>query len=357
MKFKFNIKRTLPILIAATMLLAGCGGDSENKKLVLTTGFGKNEVFRIEESSCTKSEIMVYLTNIQNHYETVFGSQIWETNIGGVSLEENVKDTALARMAQIKAMTLLAQKHNVTLTEEEQDKVEEAAAEYFKSLNEKEIELMGITENTIVSLYSEFAVSNKLYHYLIKDINPEISDDEARTITVEHIHIKTYNLDENGAKVEYSDYAKKQAYEIALEVAKSAKAGEDFHTLADRYSEDDTLTYSFGKGEMEAGFEEAAFNLGTNEISDVVETQYGYHVIKCISTFNKEETDENKKKIVEERKKEVFGEEYESFVNSLVKNLNKELWNEITFIHDEEVTTSDFFEIYNKYFEDETYGL
>lgn len=357
MKFRFNISRILPACLLGVFLLTGCGSEADNKKVVLTTGFGKNEVFRIEEASCSKAEMLVYLTNIQNHYENVFGSQIWETNIDGVSLEENVKDTALAKMAQIKAMTLLAQKHNVTLTEEEQTKVEEAAAEYYHSLNETEIELMGITENTIVSLYSEFALSNKLYHYLIKDINPEISDDEARTITVEHIHIKTYHLDENGNKVEYSDYAKKQAYETAYEVAKSAKAGEDFHRLADKYSEDETLTYSFGKGEMEAGFEEAAFNLGTNEISDVVETQYGYHVIKCISTFNKEVTDENKKKIVEERKKEVFGEEYETFTGSLVKNLNKELWDEITFIHDEKVTTSDFFEIYNKYFEDEIYDL
>ena len=56
-------------------------------------------------------------------------------------------------------------------------------------------------------------------------------------------------------------------------------------------------------------------------------------------------------------KKEVFGEEYETFVSMLVKNLNKELWNEITFIHDEEVTTSDFFEIYNTYFAEDLYGL
>lgn len=354
MKFKFNIYKALAIVLLGGILLSGCNSDSESKKVVLTTGFSKNEVFRIEESSCSKAEMMVYLTNIQNHYESVFGSKIWETNIDGVSLEENVKDTALAKMAQIKAMTLLAQKHNVTLTDEEMETVEEAAAEYYGSLNEKEIELMGVTEETIISLYSEFAISNKLYHYLIKDINPEISDDEARTITVEHIHIKTYHLDENGERISYSDQAKKQAYEKALEVEKRAKAGEDFHTLADQYSEDETLTYSFGKGEMEAGFEEAAFNLGTDEISGVVETQYGYHVIKCISTFNREVTDENKKKIVEERKKEVFGEEYETFVSSLVKNLNKELWNEMTFIHDEEVTTSDFFEVYNRYFEEES---
>lgn len=342
--------------MTTALLLGGCAKDGDEKKVVFTTGFGRNEVFRIEDASCSKAEIMVYLTNIQNHYETVYGSRIWETEIDGVSLEENVKDTALARMAQIKAMTLLAKKHNVTLSAEEEETVKEAAKEYYGSLNEAEITGMGITENTIVSLYSEFALSNKLYHYLIKDINPEISDDEARTITVEHILLKTYNIDENGNKVEYSDQAKKQAYDTAQEIAERAKAGEGFHVLADHYSEDDTLTYSFGKGEMEPAFEEAAFNLGTGEISGVVSTQYGYHIIKCISTFNKEVTDENKKKIVEERKEEVFGEEYETFVDSQVKNLNEELWQEIGFIHDENVTTSDFFEIYNRYFDEETYG-
>lgn len=334
------------------MLLTGCGDANEDMKVVLTTGFAKNEVFRIEDISCSKAEIMVYLTNIQNHYETVYGTRIWETNIDGVTLEENVKETALAKMAQIKAMTLLAKKHNVTLTNEELKTVEEAAAEYYGSLNDTEKQLMGITEETVRSLYGEFALADKLYHYLIKDINPEISDDEARTITVEHILIKTYSLDENGEKVEYSEYAKKQAYQTAKDIVKRARAGEDFHLLADAYNEDDAMTYSFGKGEMEQGFETAAFDLGTDEISDVVETEFGYHVIKCISTFNHEVTDENKKKIVEERKEEVFGEEYEEFVNALVKNLNKELWSEITFIHEKEVVTSNFFEIYDAYFKE-----
>ena len=348
-------KRILSILLMTFLIvgmLAGCGKEKENVKVVLTTGFTKDEIFRIEEISCVKSEIMVYLTNVQNRYVQVYGREILNTEIDGVTLEENLKETALANMAQIKAMTLLAKQHGVSLTEEEVNRVKEAAAEYFASLNETEIAQMGVSEDTIVSLYSEYALANKLYHYLIKDINPEISDDEARTITVEHILIKTYNLDENGNKVEYSHYAKQQAREKALEVQKLAASGKDFHMLADEYSEDELLTYSFGKGEMELGFEEAAFNLGNNEISRVVETQYGYHIIKCISTFNREVTDENKKKIVEKRKEEVFGQEYDSFVSSLTRNLNKELWETVTLIRDEKVQTNNFFEVYNNYFDD-----
>ena len=103
--------------------------------MVLTTGFEKDEIFRIEEVSCSKAEIMVYLTNIQNRYESVYGSEILNTEIDGVTLEENVKETALANMAQVKAMTLLANKHGVTLTNEEKELVKEAAQEDDAPLN------------------------------------------------------------------------------------------------------------------------------------------------------------------------------------------------------------------------------
>ncbi len=348
---RFLYRYLIAALVMINMLLlASCQINPKDTKVVLTTGFNRNELFRIEEESCKTPEIMVYLTNIQNKYEKVYGTKIWATKIDGVTLEENVKETALAKMAQIKAMTLLAKKHKLALTDAEIEQVKKAAARYYESLNDTEIEKMGITQDTIVELYEEYALSEKLYHYLIKDINPEISDDEARTITVEHILIKTYTLDEYGNKVEFTEHAKQEALEKAKIVYELAKAGDDFDELISKYNEDNASTYSFGKGEMEPEFEEAAFNLGTDEISGVIETRFGYHIIKCISTFNREVTDANKIKIVEQRKKEVFGEEYDTFVQSLTRNLNKELWDEITFIHDEKVTTSDFFEVYDSCF-------
>ena len=77
-----------------------------------------------------------------------------------------------------------------------------------------------------------------------------------------------------------------------------------------------------------------------------MESVHGYHIIKCISTFNRDETDRNKVKIVEQRRKEVFNEEYSGFVEGLAKNLNQKLWDTVGFVDDEEVTTSSFFEVY-----------
>lgn len=339
--------------VLGLLSLTGCGAKDDNgTKVVLTTGFDKDEVFRIEKISCRLPEIMVYLTNSQNQYESVYGTEIWDANVEGVTLEQNVKDTTLARIAQIKTMNLLAEEHEVELSEQENKLVKEAAGVYYNSLNEKEKELMGVTEDTILDLYAEYALANKVYSFIIRDINPEISDDEARTITVQHVLIKTYALDGTGAKIEYTESAKTDAYARAQEVLKLAQEGTDFEELIEQYSEDNKGTYSFGKGDMDPAFENAAFNLETGEISNIVESKFGYHVIKCISTFDREETDANKVKIVEERKKEVFGQEYDAFVKSLVRDLNEKLWDGVTFIHDPEVTTADFFDVYGEYFKE-----
>lgn len=339
-------------MLAAALGLTGltaCGGEGSGTKVVFTTGFGKDEVFRIGNESCTTAEIMVYLTTTQNQYESVYGSEVWNVALDGVTLEENVKETVLAKIAQIKTMYLLAQSKGVTLDEQEQ--VSLASEEYFKSLNDREKELMGVDLEVIRQLYTEYALADKVYQYIIQDVNPEISDDEARTITVQHILISTYATDGTGTEIPLSEELKQSAYQKACEIRELAVSGEnDFVDLASRYSEDSVITYSFGKGEMDPVFEETAFQLETGEISEVIESEKGYHIIKCLSTFDREQTDLSKQEIVEERRREVFGQEYDEFVDTLVRNLNTKLWEAITLIHDPEVTTTEFFEVYAEYF-------
>ena len=346
-----------PVFLLCMLLLllplTACGDEESGTKVIFTTGIGKDEVFRIGASVCTAPEMMVYLTNTQNQYESVYGPEVWNVSRDGITLEENVKETVLAKIAQIKTMYLLAQDRGVSLDESDNKKVERAAEEYFDSLTEQEKELMGVRASTIEQLYREYAMADKVYRYIIQDVNPEISDDEARTITIQHILIRSGTMDDGGNRVPYSDELKREAYGKALERRRmAAEDGEDFLDLASRYSEDSVITYSFGKGEMEAAFEEAAFSLETEEVSEVIETEAGYHIIKCISTFDREQTDLNKLTIVEERRREVFGQEYDAFVETLARQLNEELWNSMKLLHDEAVTTTGFFDTYAKYFPD-----
>lgn len=355
---KNSLYRRIAMAILAALLVTGCqrsgettGEAAEEPTVVLTSGFARNEVFKIESMSGTLPEIMVYLVNMQEQYESVYGKEIWQRDLNGTTLAESVKDTVLANLAQVKAMNLLAQKHNVTLDEMEKQFAKEAAKEYYESLNETEIAVMQVDEELLAQMYEEYALANKVYEYIIKDINPEISDDEARTITVDYILIKTYTTDGTGAKIEYSVEDKQEARDLAEDILRQAKEeGSDFKELVLKYSEGDKGTYSFGKGETEEGFEQAAFNLATGEISNLVETPSGFYIIKCLSTFDKDQTSANKVKIVEEKREEVFGEEYDAFAQGLTRDINEKLWESISLVDDEEVTTRQFFNIYHDYF-------
>lgn len=349
------VRRSLCVILCVLAVILGLGACGRGGvKVVFTTGFGKDEIFRIGSAGCSRAELMVYLTNMQNRYENVFGSEVWNVAGEDETLEENVKETVLARVAQIKTMCLLAESMSVELDEAEMQLAEQAAREYFGSLNGTEIQLMDVTEETVCRLYAEYALADKVYQYIIQDINPEISDDEARTITVQHILLRTWTTDGSGTRVGYKEDMKQSVYQKACEIRQKAEEGEDFLELASRHSEDSEITLSFGKGEMARELEDAAFSLETGEISQIIETENGYHIIKCISTFDREQTENNKLQIVEERRREVFGQEYDAFAEQLPKQLNTKLWEQIAMLHDGEVTTSDFFDIYKKYFPDDT---
>jgi len=83
-----------------------------------------------------------------------------------------------------------------------------------------------------------------------------------------------------------SDSAKEATRAEAERIRQLALQGEDFAELARRFSQEPGAQDSggdlgwFRRGEMVAAFEEAAFNLGINQISAVVETEFGFHIIK-----------------------------------------------------------------------------
>lgn len=351
----FHIKKRTGALLVLFLTIAGIMGmvsgcGDSNSEIVFTTGLTDEEVFKIDGSVCTLSEAMVFLTTVQNQYENTYGVDMWEQNFGGVTLEEYVKESVIAQLAQIKSMDLLAKSRDISLTEEEIELAVQTGEEYYKTLSEKEIEYLKVSKESIAAIYSEYALANKAYVDLTKDVNTEVSDDEARVITVLHILVKTYTLDESGNKVEFTEEEKAEALSRATQILEKARADEDFVSLAEIYNEDEQTEYTIARGQMESGFDEKAFSMSNDEISDIVETEYGYHIIKCVNSFNKEKTDENKLKIAEKRKTDVFNEIYYEFTAKLSSEFNDNLWDNIVLEKNEEITTSNFFEIYNEHY-------
>lgn len=90
------------------------------------------------------------------------------------------------------------------------------------------------------------------------------------------------------AKPEVSEAAKKVAYEKIKKLKERLEKGEDFSILASVWSEDPGSSLNggvlpeFGRRQMVPEFERTAFGLKAGELSDIIETEYGYHILQSI---------------------------------------------------------------------------
>lgn len=308
----------------------------EEKTIVLTTGLSKNEVFKVGESVCTDKEMKIFLLNAYGQYDMELINIIASEN---ADISENVKEYCLALVSQIKAMNIMAKNMNITLDEAEKEKVNAAAAAYMSTLNEGTIKYFGTADQDLIaSIYSEIALADKTYEYTVRNVNTEISDDEARIITLEQIVI--YKSDE-------------AASEKINEAEKRYKSGEDFTGLAGEYNQAGDIRISFdrdGSGDIP---EAEAFNLASGEASDIIQTDKAFYLLYCVSSYDKEETRANKKILLERRNKEAFGKIYSEFTKELPVMLNEKLWSEITLPdHNSLIGQSDLWKYYDAIFKE-----
>ncbi len=157
-------------------------------------------------------------------------------------------------------------------------------------------------------------VQTKFGFHIIKvtDKRPRVPE-----IRASHILASFYR---NG-KID-SAYAKEKIDTVMTKL----KAGEDFAKLAKEYS-DDTGTKSqggdlgfFGIRMMVKPFADAAFNLkNIEDISGIVESRYGYHIIKLTGKKPYPAFDEEKENLKKIYKKQRYQDQYDSLTNSLRK--------------------------------------
>ncbi len=329
MKWKYISKKIVLFCLLGSlsmMNLTGCGSDT---KIVFTTGLSGDQIFKIGSDACTTSELMIYLTSFYNQYIDIYGQEMWNYDFGGISLEEYVKNVVLSKTAQIKIMNLMAEERKITLSSEEEQRVQEAAKTYFSMLEEELKKHEKITESVVQNVYREYAIANKVYVTITEAADMEISDDDARAVTVQEIYLKKP--------------------EEARTVLDRIRAGEDFEALAKNCSEDKQIEKSYARGSIEKEFEELLFAMDEGDVSDVIEREDGYCLVKCISTMDDEATQKNKLVLAEQRKQAAFSEAYRSVETNIHSQFHDRRWKKITLDKELHNTEANFFTIYNEY--------
>ena len=249
----------------------------------------------IDDAVVTANDFRNYYLIMNENYTLSYGAD-WKNYVGQFfdALDESVCN----EYGTIHCFEDMFREKNYTITQEEfQTGVvdafdEAAAAEDFDLANYGGSKYAYMKYLTFFAFYQKFMAEVNDVMKTIEDgtyEHPEEFLDVAKkycednnVILVKHILIK-FPENEDGAEV--TDEQKEETRVKAAEILEKVNADGDFDALMAEYGEDPGMQntptgYYMTEGQMVPEFEEAAYALGIGEVSDLVETTYGYHIIK-----------------------------------------------------------------------------
>lgn len=289
-------KNTL-LIVVSIAIAAACsrsGDDSALAKGSPPYELAKELAAQIPSLDPDKNVVLV----LTNEFTVLVKEAFWEVRL---NMGENFEVLKTYDVGQIKYLVgyygqKLAEK-KMLLSEAEKaqlsvsdSEIEEALDRQYKEAGGRDEFLRLIKKNGLDMDYVRSDLRKELLvqHYVDQIIYGTITVSEQeiqriyqtdKTASVLHILLRTENKSENEMRA---------VYRKMEDILARARNGEDFVELAKEYSEDvgsrDTggLYEDLERGMMEFAFEEAAFATPVGQISEIIETAFGYHILKVI---------------------------------------------------------------------------
>ena len=222
------------------------------------------------------------------------GTVNWDEEFqDGLSLAEYVRKETESTIAFYTAIKLMAEKHNAGLDDADNKAIAESLNAAISELGGQEefeayLTKLGICQNTFQDMSaSSYLFDNLLLQVLDENSELYLQEDKYNNYATYADHILFMTIDADSGKPLSADLLGQQktlAEQTLATIRSSSDPIATFVELADKYSEDTGRAsnpngYIFTPGTMVQSFEDAANALQPGEISDIVESDYGYHII------------------------------------------------------------------------------
>ena len=301
-------------------VLWGTVGHAAQDKVV------RDYVAIVNGKKITKEKYDRELASLKNRFKAS-GRRL--TALQELELKKNLLESLINR----ELLYQESQKRGITIDEAQIQKQFEAVKKHYPddATFKKALEKAHYTESGIRSQLKRAIAIEKFIDQELKS-KIQLTDKDVRDyydshqdlfrgpaqIRASHILVK---LSANPTKEE-----KQKAMNKIKDIQQKIKNGADFAELAKKYSDGPSakrggdLGY-FSKGQMVKPFEEAAFALDKGQVSDVVETIFGYHLIKV--TDKKPETTLPFEEIKDQLKQYLIDQKLQKMVKDYAENLKK----------------------------------
>ena len=275
----------------------------ENGIAFESSGVAADEIIASVDGNSAPAELYTFWLGREcaslEQYYGIDVANSWDMIIeGDETLRDFVSEDAMTAIKQQLVLENICERYGITLTAEDEAELASQRAQVTEQLGGEENYLaelykLGISESGYDRLSRTDYLYSRLYEaYTTPGTELYASDDVLRAyavgagyITADHILLMT--IDQNTREKLGDDVIaerKQLAEDILWQLRDSADPITLFGELADRYSEDQGRErypdgYTFKQGTMVEEFDSAARALEEGEYSDIVESQYGYHII------------------------------------------------------------------------------
>ena len=262
--------------------------------LALFAGCGKTApvVMVVNGEEVYADEFAYYMRVFRDSFSSSFGEAIWETDSAetlGDYAKQQAREQAIIRVALMQA----ADEMGLGITAEDRETLKQNKRNIILNAGgtaayEKALKDAGMTDR-LNDLASEFSFQyEKVYQHFYGEGGVDaLSESELRAYFEENYisaaHILQKTVDDAYAPLSEDVIAEKRAK--TEELLAQIEDGADLLALSLQYSEDTggvasaPKGYTFTKGDMVDVFYQAALALEPGEVSGVVESEYGYHII------------------------------------------------------------------------------
>lgn len=286
----------LMISMSISIFLTGCGTDSGS--YTQAAGNGKDPskvlVLSVGEDDVYLNEVNYYALSLLEGMGVPEGTDMTQYYSDSYpTWDDAFKAQLLLQIRQSKILYLKAVEEGITLTAEEEQEMDGLVDEFIAGYDSEALKNYGLDKEVLTKIYMQIGMIRKLEQTIEEDFDAEAA--KVSYGTIENVVFLTAKLDENGNAIvdEDGNYEKVSAAEqekqkeLAEEALARMKAGEEAEDLIEEYGISDT------SGTVHATTDSLTevYHLENGEISDVLETDFGYVIVKMIALEDTEYTE------------------------------------------------------------------
>ncbi|WP_418694482.1 peptidylprolyl isomerase [Agathobaculum sp.] len=294
-----KLVQRLAAMVAMTAVVLGAtiGGVSSMMIHYKPLNEGAETVLTVNGDAVTADEYSGYMLYNMQYYASMYAqmglTDLWSNKDMAKSLGASMPEAAEQQAIYARVVMQKFNELGLKLSYNEQKEMasvrRNSIANTTKDAYLNQIAQFGFSDQT----YQNFMYISQCYQALNdyyfgeNGVNTPSDEDiqkyyEDNYITAKHILITTVDP-ASGETKRTDEEAKKEAQSILDRI----NAGEDFDTLMNQYSEDTGLSnnpngYTFTEGQMVTEFYDGAKALAEDEVSELVKSNYGYHIIKRV---------------------------------------------------------------------------